>query len=352
MTATGPKGVKFLGQGEYAVAFAVNLPARAKDQCGSPAEARAESFRRFANAEGNSTPGRVRRAPPRAGEAAAAWGERQTSTDDVLAAAAAGSAPPGAPPPDMSDDRFAPMPADLAAKGPTRSDLEVAGLSLEDSSSGQGLPPAITERFTPPLPDGTPGSSRLRPPHAGSSGNSQEPSQEEDSSPDPSPERTGIPMRRVISDPQGRSFDLLDGSSDLRTTDAAAATKPYAGTRPGHGASLSWLCAQPHSSSLAPPSTGTAPASTSRRRRRAFGLEQGCESRVPSLFSRPAAPSLYRRALRPRGRTWSAARRRTWTARRTSATLRRRRGRCLGRRRRWATPLHSPGASRRGSGCR
>ena len=227
MTATGPKGVKFLGQGEYAVAFAVNLPARAKDQCGSPAEARAESFRRFANAEGNSTPGRGRRAPPRAGEAAAAWGERQTSTDVVLAAAAAGAAPPGAPPPDVSDDRFAPMPADLAAKGPTRSDLEVAGLALEDSSSGQGLPPAITERFTPPLPDGTPGSSRLRPPHAGSSGNSQEPSQEEDSSPDPSPERTGIPMRRVTSDTQGRSFDLLDGSSDLRTTDAAAATKPY-----------------------------------------------------------------------------------------------------------------------------
>ena len=117
MTATGPKGVKFLGQGEYAVAFAVNLPARAKDQCGSPAEARAESFRRFANAEGNSTPGRVRRAPPRAGEAAAAWvGERQTSSDGVLAAAAAGAAPPGAPPPDLSDDRFAPMPADLAAK--------------------------------------------------------------------------------------------------------------------------------------------------------------------------------------------------------------------------------------------
>ena len=98
LQATGPKGVKFLGQGEYAVAFAVNLPARAKDQCGSPAEARAESFRRFANAEGNSTPGRVRRAPPRAGEAAAAgWASARPRVTGCWRAA-----PPGAPPPDLS----------------------------------------------------------------------------------------------------------------------------------------------------------------------------------------------------------------------------------------------------------
>lgn len=154
MTATGPKGVKFLGQGEYAVAFAVNLPARAKDQCGSPAEARAESFRRFANAEGNSTPGRVRRAPPRAGETATAAGfvDRQTSAEGVLAAAAAGSAPPGAPPPDVSNDRFAPMPADLAAKV-RRMPLRRMPLPAERQPR---QPVRSRTALTPPLPLRTP----------------------------------------------------------------------------------------------------------------------------------------------------------------------------------------------------